>query len=131
MCTDREPEFYVLERILYDSMHKNYGELWNQLLIRPCYEKADTYRKMLEGKAHGIITFEGAICHQNKDETEDEFILRAACNGYNVSFVVDYVRTEDWNQYTVKVKDEVKDKEYLLPLPKKIVKGDKNLEKWA
>ena len=126
-----EPKFYVLEKVIYDSVNKNYAEVWNQMLVRPCMTDPDKYRDLLSGKCSGQIEFLGAVLFQDKEETEDEFLLRAACQGYNVKFIISYVRTEGWNQYSVNVVDEENNIEYDLPLPADVVETDEELKKWA
>jgi len=127
----KQPAFYVLEKIIYDSVNRNFDSVWNQMLIRPCFADPDLYRRFLTGKASGQITFESAVLFQQKDESEDEFLLRAACEGYNVDFVVSYVRTDGWNQYTVNVADEKNGAEYHLPLPADVIETDDKLKEWA
>ena len=131
MNRNSDIKFYVLEKIIYDSANRAFAESWNQMIIRPCKDDPNLYRSLLAGKGTGQITFEGAVCFQKAEETEDEFMLRAACQGINVSFVIGYVRTEGWNQYSVSVSDVDNGVTYELPLPKEIVKTDPELKKWA
>lgn len=122
--------FYVLEKIVRDDPHRYYAKCWNQQIIRPCNSSKKRYRDLMEGTAHGTITFEGCVCHQEDNESDDEFLLRASLRGYAPDFIIYKVRDEDWTERTIRVKDEEKACEYVFDdstsSVKKIpVKGDR------
>ena len=106
--------FYVLEKIVHDEPNKFYAKCWNQQLIRPCYDTKDRYRGLIEGREQGTIVFEGCICHQEENESEDAFILRASLLGYAPDFINYKTRDFDWKERTIKVKDEERNCEYIF-----------------
>lgn len=106
--------FYILEKIIKDDPNKFYASCWNQQIIRPCYDSKERYRGLIEGTERGTITFEGCVCHQEENETEEEFILRASLHGYVPDFICYKTRDFDWKERTVKVKDEEQNCEYIF-----------------
>ena len=106
--------FYVLEKIIKDEPNKFYAKCWNQQIIRPCNDTKERYRALIEGTERGTIIFEGSVCHQEENESDEEFILRASLRGYAPDFINFKTRDFDWKEKTVKVRDEEMNCEYIF-----------------
>lgn len=101
---------YLLQKIVNDEANRNYGEVWNQLVVlevncapEDLLEAAANKKTVTLSYFMSICKIE-RVCWQHSGESESEFIARAEKQiGTNIDYVVHMSRSLDWKLSAIKL----------------------------